>query len=80
MNASGAVRGCPPRIRTSRMIFRGRMRQRENCKFGTPNVALRGFAIANIDFTEMGLGPLFYCKSCHYAYFPFIIKIHVFGN
>jgi hypothetical protein len=38
---------------------------RENCKFGTPNVAFRGFAIPNIDLAKLGLETLSSCKSCH---------------
>jgi mTERF domain-containing protein len=37
---------------------------RENCKFGTPNIALRNFAIPNIDFAEIDLEMLSSCKPC----------------
>jgi hypothetical protein len=37
----------------------------ENCKFGTPNVTLRDFAILNIDLTKLGLETLSSCKPCH---------------
>jgi hypothetical protein len=37
----------------------------EDCKFGIPNVALRGFVIHNIDFAKMGLETLSSCQPCH---------------
>jgi hypothetical protein len=37
----------------------------ENYKFGTPNVALRGFVIHNIDFAKMGLETLSACQPYH---------------
>jgi hypothetical protein len=54
------------------------LHREKNCKFGTPKVALRGFAIASIDFAEMGLETLFYCKSCHYAYFLFLLSKYMY--
>jgi hypothetical protein len=35
--------------------------RRRNCKFRTPNIALRGFAIPNIDFAKMSLETLSSC-------------------
>jgi hypothetical protein len=37
----------------------------ENCKFGTSNIALRNFAIPNVDFAKIGLETLSSCKPYH---------------
>jgi hypothetical protein len=37
---------------------------RENCKFETPDIALRNFAIPNKDFAEIGLNTLSPWKTC----------------
>jgi hypothetical protein len=39
--------------------------RRGNSKFGTPNIALCGFAISNIDFAKLGLKTLSSFKPCH---------------
>jgi hypothetical protein len=43
---------------------------RQNCKFGTPNIVLRNFAIHNIDFEKMDLETLSSCKLYpHFSHF-----------
>jgi hypothetical protein len=51
----------------------------ETCKFRTPNMALRSFAITNIDIIKLGLqicASRFYCHLCIFYLFYFLF--HVF--
>jgi hypothetical protein len=54
---------------------------RENCNFGSLNIALRTFAISNVAIAKMGLETLASCSSYPWMYFSsFLIKILIFST